>query len=421
MRAFSPLFVAVLGTSCTPPSGIEAPKVRSAAAGDSALAFEVVRADWDRGDYGERASAVRSLARFRAVHQRDPLLPVAWGYLALEALEHDDMVAALPYVLRLANEPLGSTQQLYTAALARIARLEHRERDAFALTSPVVRSAVEPVARNVMLEEHARAALAARPMPEALDALDLWLNEGLVSDRRRAEALVDALLADQAGDALARAYAALSPKERRAKYSLRLLSIVQGRLEGNELLAELEQSVRSQPRIRGHVLGVVVQTSNDLERLHAAEFLRGISWGMDHAISGQPADTTLYVKEVSEKRSDVCAARSELERAGVSLVALGPDGHLESAWSTCTGRAMPVLVGAQPSQVSTSNDAHDGLMQDYSLRFRVAVTPLAVRGNEFGMLVGRLLHPRPWVDSTDPARVAEHDQELVRALGTLRP
>ncbi len=392
--------------------------MRSAAAGDSALAFEGVRADWDRGEYGDRALALVSMNRFRAIYTRDPLVPVASAYLALEALEHDDVAKAQPFLLALAKEPLGSTQHLRVAAEARIARLEHRDRDAFALTSPVVRSVVEPVARNVMLEEHARASLATRPMRDALDAVDMWLNEGLIADRRRAEALVDALLADLHGDALARAYASMSSKERHARYSSRLLGIVKDRLEGNELLMEMEQSVRSQARVRGSVLGVLVQTSTDQERVHAADFLRGLSWGSEHAAAGVAGDMTLYVRELSEQRSAVCAARAELEGAGVSLVALGPDGNLASAWRTCPGRDLPVLLATDSLRFEPS---HNPEIQAYTSYFAIPVTPLAARGHDIAVLSASALSSLPWLDTTDTTRIAEHDKAVRLGLATSRP
>lgn len=389
------------------------PLVRSASAGDSARAFEAVRADWDRGSYGERADALRSLQRFVAIYARDPLGPVAKAYIALEALEHDDVDKAKPYLASLALEPMGSTQHLRVAGEARVARLEHRDRDALALTAPLVRQVVEPTARNVMLEEHARAALATQPMREALDAIDMWLSEGQSSDRRRAEALVDALLADQAGDSLARTYASMSVKERRARYSLRLLAIVQDRLEGNELLADLEQSIRSQPRVRGHLLGVLLQTSTDEERRRAVDFLRGVSWGIEHSGAPGMADVGLFVKELNEQRAAVCLARADLESAGVSMVALGPDGNLDSAWKTCAGRAVPVLLGAQTGSLDSSLMA---VMNEYRQYFQVALTPLAARGRDIAALGAEAMRALPWEDTTDVARIAAHDRAVEAGL-----
>ena len=338
---------------------------------------------------------------------------VACGYLALEALEHDAVDKARPWLAYLANEPEGSTRHLRIAAEARIARLEHREREAYALTAPLVRKVVEPEARNVMLEEYARSALATRPMPEALDALDLWLTEGLVIDRRRAEALIDALLADLPDDGLARAYASMTIKERRARYSTRLLSIVQDRLEGSALLVDLEQSIRSTPRVRGYSIGVLVQTSTDEERARAAEFLRGLTWGVEHGPPAGRPNAWLYVKELSESRVAVCNAKAELEGAGVSVVALGPDGNLVSAWATCPGRRLPLLASSGLGRIEP---AHNAEIAGYEAHFQALPTPLAGKGHDLASLAASVITSMPYVDTIDPEKIQAHDTAVTEAL-----
>jgi hypothetical protein len=124
----------------------------------------------------------------------DGLVPLAHVYLALIALDRNDLRSAdreLPLGQTL---PPGTTRDLWTVASAKRLRLGGDAEGALLVLRPLVGKTVEPLTRAVFQEELALSALATHRDYEAISYMDAWLRAASDEDGEQTRRIVTSLV-----------------------------------------------------------------------------------------------------------------------------------------------------------------------------------------------------------------------------------
>src|SRR4029077_15433590 len=138
-RAGALLAASALATAGACAGGVSQPKPVPTLASTpaAAAAFEEIREDWPKPERAAREGLRGLLERFLAKFPDDALVPLAHVYLSLVASELGDGAVAERELALAQPVPIGTAQDLWTVARARLLRLRGESEPALELLAPL--------------------------------------------------------------------------------------------------------------------------------------------------------------------------------------------------------------------------------------------------------------------------------------------
>lgn len=341
----------------------------------SAAAFARLRRAWEARRI-EPQAVLAFLRRF----PKDGAAPLAKVYLAFAYIEQGNLLAADSTLSSIAELRPGATADLATIARARSLRLQNAPKSALDLLRPLVGKVIDPVDREVFLEELALTAIASRDDYEALAYLDAWLRGAGEDDRDRVREKIAQILEALPRTVLEQSYRTMRQRGTASGYTVDTQKLVAARLSrmavdtndaalarwlldvsgtgalqtGGEVgieLGELAASRRGLSIVSGKTVGILLPTQARELRDEAADVVRGVSWALDlPKRAGAAQGVRLVTREDGADEAGTRGSMEELAGEGAAVIIAGFDrasADRASLWSEQSG--VPVLLLAAPS------------------------------------------------------------------------
>jgi hypothetical protein len=384
---------------------------------------------WSRNLPGERAELRREIDAFVDAHSDDGLARLARIYGVLSLMEAPaDWPTAERRLEALPTPPLGSTQDLWVVAVAKLLRYHHQPQAAFELLRPLVGSIVGARARALLQEELTFDALESREPYEAIAYMDAWLRGAAEEDRQASEAKVAIALGAVPEAALRASLRAMRTGrasgegaqshgygdaiERLIGERLGQIAVDRGDAElarwlldpaagepalGDEVSGQLGQLATSRRGIgsfAGRTVGLVLPTSSANLRDEVADVLRGVLWALEIGSGGptRPGETAppdrirLVTRDDGGDAHGLSAAMEEVagEGAAVIITALDPDTATEAAtWASKNSLNVITLAAPMTPPVANGGPGVPSVFsvgEDWSAELSVLATALGSRG-----------------------------------------
>lgn len=274
----------------------------------AAAEFEFIRAAWNTPIRAVPQVLEVQVASFIQRFPDDGLAPLAHVYLALLALEENDMPKADRELELTKGIPTGTARDMWTVASARRLRMKGDPEGALALLRPLVGKTVDPVMRAVFEQELALAAFDTHRDYEAISYMDVWLRAASEEEKDLVRKRVAALVERLPRETLVGALQAMRTQRESYGYGIEIERILAARLvqiattsgdaalarmlldedagaivvagEAGVELGELATSARGLNRVAGHTLGLLLPTESPALRDESADVLRGVMWAL---------------------------------------------------------------------------------------------------------------------------------------------
>jgi hypothetical protein len=298
----------VVGACASGSSSSSRPVPSLASSPGAAAAFEAIRAAWNTPIRAVPQVLEVQVNSFLQRFPDDGLAPLAHVYLALLALEENDMAKADRELELTKNLPPGTAHDMWSVATARRLRLKGDPESALNVLRPLVGKTVDPVMRPVFEQELALAAFDTHRDYEAISYMDVWLRAASEEEkdlvRRRVASLVERL----PRETLVGALQAMRTQRESYGYGIEIERILAQRLvqiatssgdaalarmlldedagaivvagEAGVELGELATSARGLNRVAGHTVGLLLPTESAALRDESADVLRGVMWAL---------------------------------------------------------------------------------------------------------------------------------------------
>jgi hypothetical protein len=298
----------------------------------AAGAFEAIRASWNTPVRAVPQVLEGQVNAFLIRFPDDGLAPLAHVYLALLALEENDMAKADRELTLTKDVPPGTAHDMWTVAAARRLRMNGDPEGALGLLRPLVGKTVDPVMRAVFEQELALAAFDTHRDYEAISYMDVWLRAASEEEKDLVRKRVASLVERLPRETLVGALQAMRTQRESYGYGIEIERILAQRLvqiattsgdaalarmlldadagaivvagEAGVELGELATSARGLNRVAGHTVGLLLPTESPALRDESADVLRGVMWAL-----GLPRGVRDAVPTAAGARTDAGAAQ----------------------------------------------------------------------------------------------------------------
>lgn len=274
----------------------------------AAAAFEAIRASWNTPVRAVPQVLESQVVAFLIRFPDDGLAPLAHVYLALLALEENDMAKADRELALTKDLPPGTAHDMWIVATARRLRMTGDPEGALALLRPLVGKTVDPVMRAVFEQELALSAFDTHRDYEAISYMDVWLRAASEEEKDLVRKRVASLVERLPRETLVGALQAMRTQRESYGYGIEIERILAQRLvqiatssgdaalarmlldedagaivvagEAGVELGELATSARGLNRVAGHTVGLLLPTESPALRDESADVLRGVMWAL---------------------------------------------------------------------------------------------------------------------------------------------
>jgi hypothetical protein len=353
-----------------------------AGSADAQRVLADIQRDWlDLRRPEASARMAENCQAFARAHRDDPAAPLVNMYLAVYFSLRSDGAKARALVHGWMPTGEGFAKDLRTIADARLARTLDKHPDvALDALRPLVGRVVDSMARSILLEEIALAAIEAKVDFEAIAYMDGWIGDSTGEEQELARARVTELLKRLPFTVLEATYKVMRVKGRQSGYSTELRRAVLERLsdialergdsalarwlmeEGpgarasSDELVDLASSTRGVRIVKGRTIGLVLPGSNRSKQDEAAETVRGLAWalGLPRSTSLSDRSVHLVTRDTGGSGDHFDAALEELAGEGASIIIAGfdvPTASRALAWADATGLTIVTMV-APPRSLS---------------------------------------------------------------------
>lgn len=360
------------------------PEARVPDSGRAQVAFARIEEAWDHVTEGEGASLESLLRTYLTTYATDAAVPLVRAYLAIVVLRTGHNEQALQLVEQNFGEPEGTTRDLMNVVRAHVYRTRKRPDLALDLLRPLAGKLVDPIGRDLLLEEIALAAVEAHIDFEAIAYMNAWLDGVASQDRDRIKNRVTELLRQIPSNELEDAYRPMRAKGRASGYSQDMRRVVATVLaegavargdselarwlldsslggappttEASVELRDLAASTKGLRTVTGRTVGLLLPAGSLALRDEAAEVSRGVSWALGLPLHERAeGEVRLVTRDGGEDAVSTERALEELAGEGAAVIIAGFDTQTAAralAWGDAVGISVLALVpppkGARP-------------------------------------------------------------------------
>ncbi len=355
------------------------PSPRVASTQESQNLLADVQRDWAaRGHEDVTARLTKNVEVFLATYPNDAATPLVRAYAAVLAIGRNDLAAAERMLSANVLEGEGTTNDLMVTVRAHILRVKKQPEAALDLLRPLVGKLVDPVGRDLFLEELTLAAMESHLEFEAVAYMDAWLTEASGEEHERVRARVDELLKAMPSTVLEATYRSMRERGKSSGYSKELRGALADRLgiiavekndsalarwlleggagvarSGSEALQDLASSTRGLRTVQGRTIGVLLPGDNVAHNGEAAEVIRGVSWalGLPQPDPLKRDGIRLVTRDAGDNLERFDAALEELAGEGAAVIIGGFDAASAAramAWGDALG--LTVMALAAPTK-----------------------------------------------------------------------
>jgi hypothetical protein len=374
--------------SCGRSATVERPQAALSPSTNAETAFDELHDVWLR-ERSPRSPALRDmLISFLAKYPDDPLAPTVHTYLAVTLMDQNEWPRADVELSRAFKAVPGSTRDFVNVVSAKSLRHQGQPQYALELLRPLVGKMIDPIERELFLEEISLSAVDAKLYYEAIAYMDAWLR-GVSDDARDGVRLkVKHAMDTLPRDVVETTYRVIRKRTMTSSYSRDLEKIVAVRLgeiavtENDATLArwlldpetggatypsedlpqelgDLATSRRGLKTVYAKMVGLLLSSQTDEERDRGAEVARGVAFalGLPRSSGSDPVDVRLITRSDGGDFQHAELALEELTGEGVSVIIAGVDGaSADRAQRYCEAHQIPLILlhpGGAPPQTST--------------------------------------------------------------------
>jgi hypothetical protein len=386
LRVGRALLLASVVVACgTAQEARPSPRVASSLESQNLLAD--VQRDWAaRGHEDVTSRLTKNVDLFLATYPNDAATPLVRAYAAVLAIGRKDLAAAERLIDANVVEGEGTTSDLMVTVRAHVLRTKRQPEAALDLLRPLVGKLVDPVGRDLFLEELTLAAMESHLEFEAIAYMDAWLTEASGEEHERVRARVDELLKATPSTVLEATYRSMRERGKSSGYSKELRGALADRLgviavekndsalarwllepgngtaparSGSEALQDLASSTRGLRTVQGRTIGVLLPGDNVAHNGEAAEVIRGVSWalGLPQPDPRKRDGIRLVTRDAGDSLERFDAALEELAGEGAAVIIGGFDAAT-AARAMAWGDALRLTVMALAAPTKGTPVAH---------------------------------------------------------------
>jgi hypothetical protein len=374
-----------VGLSACGLAGGEGLRPHVATSTDAQLLLADVQRDWldfRRADVGIKLR--NECERFLVAYASDRSAPLVLAYLLAYLAQKSDYDAIAKTLVGRPLPPVGTARDLRLLVDARVLRVVGKRADsALEVLRPLVGKLVDPIGRELFLEEITLSALSARVDFEAIAYMDAWLVDATGEEQERARERVRELLVRMPFSVLEATYrivrergsrSGYSPELRRALFErLSAIAVEKGNSSlarwlvdetavsrsGTEALLDLASSTRGIRLVKGRTVGLLLPGGREVNQDQAAEVVRGLSWalGLPRPVASAPGGVHLVTRDAGATPEQFDAALEELSGEGASVIIAGFDVASATralAWGEVSGLTVLALTAPPRKAVSAA-------------------------------------------------------------------
>ena len=372
-----PLLLAfVAATSCGGAANITRPEAALSQTLAPEEAFDELRDQWLR-EHSPRSAKLRDLLHaFVAKYPNDGVTAKVHAYLAITLMDFNDDAGADKELALASQAKLGSTRDFVNVVHARALRRKGQPEYALELLRPLVGKMIDPVEREILLEETALAAVDAKLSYEAVAYMDAWLRGVSEDGKERVREKVRVAVQNLPREVVETTYRSIRGHNTASSYSRDLEKIVALRLgelavadndatlarwlldpeaggaaypseEMPKDLGDLATSRRGIKTVYGKMVGLLLGAQTEEERDRSAEVARGVAFalGLPRTSGADPVDVRLVTRNDGGDFQHAELALEELTGEGVSVVIAGVGGaSADRAKRYCEAHQVPLIL-----------------------------------------------------------------------------
>jgi hypothetical protein len=380
--------LAAAAISCGGSTKVERPSAALSPSTTAETAFDELHDVWMR-ERSPRSPALRDmLIAFLAKYSNDPLAPTVHTYLAVTFMDQNEWPRADAELSRAFTAPPGSGRDFVNVVSAKSLRHQGQPQYALELLRPLVGKMIDPIERELFLEEISLAAVDAKLSYEAIAYMDAWLRGVSEEERDIVRVKVKRAMSTLPRDVVETTYRLIRKRGGASSYSRDLEKVIAVRLgeiavtENDAVLArwlldpetggntyptddipqelgDLATSRRGLKTVYGKMVGLLLSGQTDEERDRGAEVARGVAFalGLPRSSGTVPVDVRLITRSDGDDFQHAELALEELTGEGVSVIIAGVDGaSADRAQRYCEAHQIPLILlhpGSEPPQAST--------------------------------------------------------------------
>lgn len=375
-RFGSVLCLSLVAAACGGAAKITRPEASLSQSTSAEQAFDDVRDQWLR-EHSPRSAHLRDmLSSFVRTYPTDGVTLKVHAYLAVTYMDFNDDARADQELALAGMAKLGNTRDFVNVVHAKSLRRKGQPEYALELLRPLVGKMIDPVERELFLEETALAAVDAKLSYEAVAYMDAWLRGVTEDARERVREKVRIAVQSLPREVVETTYRAIRGRGATSSYSRDLEKIVALRLgelavaENDASLArwlldpeaggaayptedmpkdlgDLATSRRGIKTVYGKMVGLLLGAQTDEERDRSAEVARGVAFalGLPRSSGADPVDVRLVTRNDGGDFQHAELALEELTGEGVSVVIAGVGGaSADRAKRYCEAHQVPLIL-----------------------------------------------------------------------------
>ncbi len=375
-KFFAPFLALFLPAACGGATNVTRPEAALSQTLGPEEAFDELRDEWLR-EHSPRTAQLRdSLISFVAKFPNDGVTAKVHAYLAITLMDFNDDAGADKELALASKAKLGSARDFVNVVHARALRRKGQPEYALELLRPLVGKMIDPVEREIFLEETALCAVDAKLSYEAVAYMDAWLRGVSEDGKERVREKVRLAVQNLPREVVETTYRSIRGHNTASSYSRDLEKVVALRLgeiavaendaslarwlldpetggatypteEMPKDLGDLATSRRGIKTVYGKMVGLLLGGQTEEERDRSAEVARGVAFalGLPRASGADPVDVRLVTRNDGGDFQHAELALEELTGEGVSVVIAGVGGaSADRAKRYCEAHQVPLIL-----------------------------------------------------------------------------